>query len=145
MPMSAAQGHGSGLPVGGAAGLCSCSLAPQPVTLPWLQCSFPPLCLSFHCLLYLPLNAHLPSLTADPATGTAASMQGHHPRAWSPSHLPRETCLWLCPRPAAAANASPRSGTRCFLFRSLYLPKLQVCLFLMEVLGWYMCIINIRM
>lgn len=86
MPMSAAQGHGSGLPVGGAAGLCSCSLAPQPVTLPWLQCSFPPLCLSFHCLLYLPLNAHLPSLTADPATGT--SPQGLEPFPPSKRNLP---------------------------------------------------------
>ena len=143
--MSAARGHGSGLPVGGAAGLCSCGLAPQPATLPWLRCSFPPLCSSFHCLLYLPLNSHLPSLTADPTTGTEASMQGPHPRAWSPSHLPRETCLWLCPRSAAAANTSLRSGTRCFLFCSLYLPKLQVCLFLMEVRGWYMYIINIWM
>lgn len=143
--MSAAQGHGSGLPVGGAAGLCSCGLAPQTATLPRLRCSFPPLCLSFHCLLYLPLNSHLPSLTAGTATGTAASTKGHHPRAWSPSHLPGETCLWLCSRPAAVANASLRSGTRCFLFSSLYLHKLQVCLFLMEVPGWYMYVINIWM
>lgn len=80
-----------------------------------------------------------------PSYRDPASTKGHHPRAWSPSHLPRETCLWLCPRPAAAANASLRSGTRCFLFSSLYLPKLQVCLFLMEVLGWYMYVINIWM
>eukprot|EP00070_Physeter_catodon_P044383 XP_028351277.1 GTP cyclohydrolase 1 feedback regulatory protein isoform X1 [Physeter catodon] len=46
------------------------------------------------------------------------------PQVLEPSHLPRETCLWPCSRPAAVTNASFRSQTHHFVFCSLYLPKL---------------------
>lgn len=46
-------------------------------------------------------------------------------RSWSPSCLPRETCLWPCARPAAVTNPSLRPGTHCFLFCVLYLLRIS--------------------
>lgn len=63
--MLASQGQVSGMPVGGAAGPCSCGLAPQTdCDLALALMHFSPKSSGCHCLLHFPLNSHLPSLTA---------------------------------------------------------------------------------
>lgn len=141
--MSAAQGHVSGLAVGGAAGLFSCGLAPQLDLRPSLGFdAFPT------TKLRLPLSASpLPPLTlmgAHCRPGYSSSYRNGRFSAGSRSHsrLPR----WPWARSASMTNPPLRPGTHCFLFCAPYLPRLS-SLFVfereMDVLGWHMYILSI--
>lgn len=117
-------------------GTTDCDLASASMLFPTIVLEFPLSPLPAPQLTFT--KPHCRPSYRDSSLHERTSLQGLEPFPPSRRNLPVALFQASC-----CGKCFSRSGTRCFLFASLYLHKLQVCLFLMEVPGWYMYVINI--